>query len=183
MPYDNDRLYEAVQFYMRNLDYNNANLRFDGDSNWKSSNHKIIFIEHKTENESYNPASWWKNDSNDLDGQRTIIRNEYQNGDLKIRHQRKWMLAIAQLRADIKNAENPQAPYRAAIVLPEVEICNFMLGMRSYHMDRRLNTSSVDNELAINIWSDRFSYVGQRNVRIFVCLAELNQDNYFGNFW
>lgn len=182
MPYDNDRLNDAVKRYMKNLGYSPAPLRFNGDSVWKCPDQKIIFIEHKTENESYNPTSWWNNYSDNLDGQRPIIKEHYRDSDIKIRHQNKWMLAIAQLRADIKNVENPQAPYRAAVVLPEVEISNFALGLKAYHMDNRLNISRNETNISINIWSDRFSYVDQRNVRIWVCLAELNVDNYFGSF-
>jgi len=181
--YDEDQLNDAVCNYMKCLGYRRASLRFKGDSVWRCPDSKVIFIEHKTENESYNPNSWWTYPDNDLDGQRPYISNTYNSNDKRIWNQNKWLFAIAQLRADIKTSDNPDTQYRAAIVLPAVEISNFSVAFSRYHNDATLNRATLGADTSLKLWNQQFSYVDQRNINVQVCLIEIDKNDYFGQFW
>ena len=184
MRYDQKQLKSATEIFMKMQGYASLTLKFNGDSVWKSPHGRVLFIEEKTENESYNPSSWWKNTGNTLDGQRVHIAHDYNgSNDKKIWHQNKWMLAIAQLRADIKSADNPSGVYGSAVVLPESEISNFQIGFIRYHEDKILNQANYGENILLKIWNTPFSYVDQRNITILVRLIEIDSDNYFGTFW
>jgi hypothetical protein len=179
--YDARRLADTVDEHMnlmniRQIDMIAPTVRVP-DSAW-NNNGTFLYLEEKTERESMNMNRWWNNSDDTLDGLRIHIERNHNDICCLVKHQNKWIIALAQLCCAIRNLRNIERPYHAGLVLPRNEQHNFQISFERWIADQELNPDRLNN-VEIIIWPEEFGYVDQRNVFVPVIIAEINSDTFF----
>lgn len=159
---------------------------FASDGTWRRNADESLYIMEEKTLDEYRKKAWARNENNDLDGQRTYVRQTYPESP--------WMYAIAQLRSDIKDLRNTliqeqcaQPPcYRTLFAIPEDQYDSFWGAFRAYdqdvHLRQSINQSSPtlpQGQACLHRFLPSFTYSDKVGITQAL-IVKIGVDNYFG---